>query len=101
EGRAPAPPAGLRLLSGVGVRARIGALVAAAVVLSACAGGHAAGHPRTTGPTTTRATTPPATSPGRPRVARPSIVSMPIPFPASRRAEMKAYAERHYGLHTF
>jgi N-acetylmuramoyl-L-alanine amidase-like protein len=31
---------------------------------------------------------------------RPHIVWKPIPFGASRLAEMRAYAERHYGLHT-
>jgi len=31
---------------------------------------------------------------------RPSIVSRPIPFGAARRAQMRAYARRHYGLST-
>ena len=31
-------------------------------------------------------------------VPRPPIVSRPIPFPASRKAEMAAYAKRHYGI---
>jgi N-acetylmuramoyl-L-alanine amidase len=30
---------------------------------------------------------------------RPAIVQDPIPFPAHRVAEMRAYASRHYGLH--
>ena len=34
-------------------------------------------------------------------LVRPHIVWKPIPFGASRRAEMAAYAERHYGLHTW
>jgi beta-N-acetylhexosaminidase len=29
---------------------------------------------------------------------RPAIVQDPIPYPSSRRAEMRAYAQRHYGL---
>lgn len=33
--------------------------------------------------------------------ARPAIVSKPIPFGASRRAETAQYAERHYGLNTW
>ena len=33
--------------------------------------------------------------------ARPAIVSKPIPFSATRRAEMAQYAERHYGLSTW
>jgi beta-N-acetylhexosaminidase len=32
---------------------------------------------------------------------RPPIREDPIPFPAHRKAEMRAYAERHYGLHRF
>ncbi len=32
---------------------------------------------------------------------RPAIHSNPIPFPAARKREMRAYAIRHYGLHTF
>jgi beta-N-acetylhexosaminidase len=33
--------------------------------------------------------------------SKPRIVRRPIPFPASRRREMRSYAERHYGLDTF
>jgi hypothetical protein len=33
--------------------------------------------------------------------SNPAIVSKPIPFDAHRRAEMAAYAQRHYGLHTW
>jgi len=33
--------------------------------------------------------------------AQPPIVQKPIPFDASRRAETAAYANRHYGLHTW
>jgi beta-N-acetylhexosaminidase len=29
---------------------------------------------------------------------RPEIISRPIPFPASRKSEMAAYAQRHYGV---
>jgi beta-N-acetylhexosaminidase len=32
---------------------------------------------------------------------RPPIVQSPIPFPAHRKTEMRAYAVRHYGLHTY
>jgi len=31
----------------------------------------------------------------------PPVVHRPIPFGATRRAEMTRYAQRHYGLHTF
>jgi N-acetylmuramoyl-L-alanine amidase len=34
------------------------------------------------------------------RLAKPHIVWDPIPFGAKRKAEMAAYAERHYALHT-
>jgi beta-N-acetylhexosaminidase len=37
----------------------------------------------------------------RPIVARPAIVQRPIPFGAKRRAEMRAYARRHYGIDDF
>jgi N-acetylmuramoyl-L-alanine amidase len=33
--------------------------------------------------------------------AKPPIVQKPIPFGAARRAETAAYAQRHYGLHTW
>ena len=32
---------------------------------------------------------------------QPAIVQKPIPFPAKRRAEMAAYARKHYGLDTW
>ena len=32
---------------------------------------------------------------------KPPVVAKPIPFGATRRAEMARYAERHYGLHTW
>jgi N-acetylmuramoyl-L-alanine amidase len=32
---------------------------------------------------------------------RPPIVSTPIPFPAQRKAEMRAYALRHYGIDSY
>jgi hypothetical protein len=37
----------------------------------------------------------------RPTAARPTIVQRPIPFGAKRRAEMRAYARRHYGIDDF
>ncbi len=36
-----------------------------------------------------------------PPVIKPRIVWDPIPFGAKRKAETAAYAERHYGLHTY
>jgi beta-N-acetylhexosaminidase len=33
--------------------------------------------------------------------AKPEIVSRPIPFPGKRKRQMRAYAERHYGLSTY
>jgi beta-N-acetylhexosaminidase len=41
---------------------------------------------------------PVGTAATRSRVPRPRIVWKPIPFGAARRAEMAAYAERHYGI---
>ncbi len=55
----------------------------------------------TTAPPTSQPTTgggSEAPSPGRTPVARPPIVQRRIPFPESRRREMVAYAERHYGI---
>jgi len=37
----------------------------------------------------------------RPTAARPTIVQRPIPFGARRRAEMRAYARRHYDIDDF
>jgi beta-N-acetylhexosaminidase len=37
----------------------------------------------------------------RPTAGRPAIVQRPIPFGAKRRAEMRAYARRHYGIDDF
>ena len=31
-------------------------------------------------------------------IAPPRVVSKPIPFDAARRADMRAYARRHYGI---
>lgn len=41
---------------------------------------------------------PPAPAAATPR---PRIVQKPIPFPRKRKREMAAYAQRHYGLHTY
>jgi N-acetylmuramoyl-L-alanine amidase len=54
----------------------------------------------TTSITTTAHTTAHTTS-AAPQVPKPRIVWDPIPFGPTRRAEMVAYAERHYGLHTW
>ena len=34
-------------------------------------------------------------------VPMPTIVQKPIPFPAKRKAEMAAYANRHYGIDSY
>jgi N-acetylmuramoyl-L-alanine amidase len=82
------------------------AVVAAAL---AAVGGHVSStpHPR-------RATAPPAASTATPAgttvvsrssrpvtVKKPPIVWDPIPFGAARKAQMRAYAKRHYGLDTY
>lgn len=59
---------------------------------------HAAAVPRSA-PTTTGATG--GTSVASGRIPRPAITMRLIPFGPQRRAEMVAYAERHYGLHTY
>jgi N-acetylmuramoyl-L-alanine amidase len=47
------------------------------------------------------ALTPASGTPAVPAVPRPHIVQRPIPFGAKRKAEMVAYAQRHYGLSTY
>lgn len=42
-----------------------------------------------------------STRPPAPPVIEPPIVWDPIPFGPERKAQMRAYAERHYGLHTY
>ncbi len=106
----------------------LGALVAAAglaAVACACGGtARAVGVSRVTGspspapaplPTRAAAVTAPSPAPALPRAGaaaapggpvarpptRPPIVSDPIPFGARRKAEMAAYAERHYHLRTY
>jgi hypothetical protein len=55
-----------------------------------------------TNPNTTTPPAPPTTpAPPPPTVPRPHIVQRPIPFNAQRKAEMVAYARRHYGLDTY
>jgi beta-N-acetylhexosaminidase len=51
------------------------------------------------GPTPTPIPTPTPTAAAG--VAKPPITQRPIPFSAQRRAEMAAYAVRHYGIDTF
>jgi N-acetylmuramoyl-L-alanine amidase len=43
----------------------------------------------------------PAAVPSEPPAQGPGIVQSRIPFPAKRKAEMRRYAIRHYGLHRF
>jgi hypothetical protein len=47
------------------------------------------------------AATPAPVSPPRMGPPRPAIIQSPIPFGARRKAEMVAYAQRHYGLDTY
>jgi N-acetylmuramoyl-L-alanine amidase len=92
-----------------------GALVVLALALAAaCTGGSVPAAITPTVPTPSVPTPPTPTetgsiptspSPGPtgslPQVPQPPIVSKPIPFPESRKQEMLAYAEEHYGLDTF
>jgi beta-N-acetylhexosaminidase len=57
--------------------------------------------PRTVPKPPTTPTAKPRPAPATPSVGaapRPPITKRPIPYPASRRAEMAAYAKRHYGI---
>lgn len=51
---------------------------------------------RTPTPTVT-----PTPTPAPKAAPKPRIVKSPIPFPASHKAEMRAYVQRHYGLDTY
>jgi beta-N-acetylhexosaminidase len=53
-----------------------------------------------TPPSTTPTQTTPRPNPVK-HAARPTIVQKPIPFPAKRKAEMAAYAKRHYGIDSY
>jgi N-acetylmuramoyl-L-alanine amidase len=79
-------------------------------MLVACTGGGtaptAAGSASPSGspsapPISSPASTSPLPSPATLAAPRPAIVSKPIPFPDLRKAEMAAYARRHYGLDAF
>ena len=80
-------------------------LLILAVLAAACTGRtalSAASPPTATAAGTTNPTSPsPSPSVGDVLVPRPAIVWMPIPFPESRKHEMLAYAQEHYGLDTF
>lgn len=54
--------------------------------------------PSRASPSSVAASPPPTSVPLPPAVARPSIRWDPIPFPASRKHEMAAYAREHYGI---
>jgi N-acetylmuramoyl-L-alanine amidase len=57
--------------------------------------------PRTVPKPATTPTAKPRPAPAKPSAGaapRPPITKRPIPYPASRRAEMAAYAQRHYGI---
>jgi beta-N-acetylhexosaminidase len=49
-------------------------------------------------PTPTTAAT---STPEPPPTGKPAITQAPIPFPAKRKAEMAAYAQRHYGIDSY
>jgi N-acetylmuramoyl-L-alanine amidase len=81
------------LLAGAAAIAWVGGRGAGSAGPVAASGGSVGTSPPATSPTPT-ATVTPATA----VVPRPKIVWSPIPFPASRRREMAAYARRHYGI---
>jgi N-acetylmuramoyl-L-alanine amidase len=56
---------------------------------------------RATPPAGTATQATPQPRPATPAPKKPHIVHKPIPFPARRKAEMAAYAKRHYGVDTY
>jgi N-acetylmuramoyl-L-alanine amidase len=56
---------------------------------------------RATPPAGTATQTTPQPRPATPASRKPHIVHKPIPFPAKRKAEMAAYAKRHYGIGSY
>jgi N-acetylmuramoyl-L-alanine amidase len=84
--------------------ALIVAVIAAAV---AAVGGHFSGASHQGSPATAARTETPvratvAANPSNPvTVKKPRIVWDPIPFGPTRKAQMRAYAERHYGIDTY
>lgn len=91
-------------------RARLlGAVLVAAIAVGAgCS--HSATRPQapssppstgSSSPGSVLSGSPSAPSPTEGAVQRPPIVWKPIPFPSRRKAEMAAYAERHYGIETY
>ena len=80
------------------VRVRAVAALVASLGLAGCGAMAGAAGPPPPRPHAVAATAP---RPVPARVARPPIAWDPIPFGARRRAEMLAYAERHYHLHTY
>jgi N-acetylmuramoyl-L-alanine amidase len=82
----------------------VAALVPLAVLAAACTGGGIppAASPHATADVSTTPTSPsPSPSITELTVPQPPIVSKLIPFPESRKQEMLAYAQEHYGLNTF
>jgi N-acetylmuramoyl-L-alanine amidase-like protein len=82
-------------------------LMALALATAACSGNGSPSAASPATPSTPRAASITPTSPspsssdtGLP-VPRPALVSKPIPFPESRKQQMLAYANEHYGLDTF
>jgi N-acetylmuramoyl-L-alanine amidase len=84
-----------RLLAAV---ACIGAVVAACSSPSPAV---PATHTVPASPVPTDASPTATSTPGGAGVPEPAIVAKPIPFPDSRKQEMLAYAQEHYGLATF
>ncbi len=85
----------------------VGALSIASAVLAACTGtqvGAASNGGSQTPPSSVpsaRRTPTSSAVPSTFSVPKPPITWMPIPFGQQRKDEMAAYAERHYGIHTW
>jgi beta-N-acetylhexosaminidase len=100
------------------VRRELALIAVSLAALAGCGGGgkpdRAASATATAAPVPAAVATPPAQTappakaappaqagPAPQGAPRPQIVSRPIPFPAKRKREMAAYAQRHYGLNTY
>ena len=84
------------------------ALVAGAVLAATCTrSGTPTAASLTASPTTSTSASAPTSPSPSPSITetvlvpRPPIVAKPIPFPESRKREMVAYAQEHYGLNTY
>jgi beta-N-acetylhexosaminidase len=88
-------------------RVRTAAVMLAAIALAGCAAKEDGGEPEAPAEDPIELGTEPIPEPTTPQreeppgPERPEIVDRPIPFPAKRKEEMTAYAQRHYDIDTY